>query len=77
MVRTKLTLRRSYEKTLNLASWLMKREYGRKRVRPFNKIKLILPAQKTVAIKKNGQPVKTINIRRKSKYFSGRNRLIF
>ena len=76
MVRTKLTLRRSYEKTLNLASWLMKREYGRKRVRPFE-IKLILPAQKTVAIKKNGQPVKTINIRRKSKYFSGRNRLIF
>ena len=76
MVRTKLTLRRSYEKTLNLASWLMKREYGRKRILPF-KIKLILPAQKTVAIKKNGQPVKAINIRRKSKYFSGRNRLIF
>ena len=48
----------------------------KKRVRPF-KIKLTLPAQKTVAIKKNKQPVKTINVRRKSKYFSGRNRLIF
>ena len=54
----------------------MNREYGRKRVRPF-KIKLTLPAQKTVTIKKNGQPVKTINVRRKTKYFSGRNRLIF
>ena len=76
MARTKLTVRRSYEKTHNLPPWLMNREYGRKRVRPF-KIKLTLPAQKTVTIKKNGQPVKTINVRRKTKYFSSRNRLIF
>ena len=65
---TKLTVRRSYEKTRNLPPWLMNREYGRKRVRPF-KIKLTSPAQKTVTIKKNGQPVQTINVRRKSKYF--------
>ena len=65
---TKLTVRRSYEKTRNLPPWLMNREYGRKMVRPF-KIKLTSPAQKTVTIKKNGQPVQTINVRRKSKYF--------
>ena len=76
MARTKLTVRRAYEKTRNLPPWLLNREYGRKRVRPL-KIKLTLPTQKTVTIKKNGQPVKTINVRRKSKYFSGRNSLIF
>ena len=76
MARTKLTVRRGYEKTRNLPPWLLNREYGRKRVRSL-KIKLTLPTQKTVTIKKNGQPVKTINVRRKSKYFSGRNSLIF
>ena len=76
MARTKLTVRRGYKKTRNLPLWLLNREYGRKSVRHF-KIKLSLPAQKTVTIKKNGQPVKTINVRRKSKHFSGRNRLIF
>ena len=41
------------------------------------KIKLTLPEQKTVNITKNGQTLKPINIRRKSKYFNGINRLIF
>ena len=45
-------------------------------INPF-KIKEILPQQKIVNIKKNGQIIKTINVRRKSRYFSGRNRLIF
>ena len=76
MARTKLTVRRAYEKMHYLPPWLMNIEYGRKSVRPF-KIKLTLPAQKIVTIKKNGQPVKTINVPRKSKYFSGRNRLSF
>ena len=50
---------------------------GRRRtIYPF-KIKQTLSAQKTVNITKNGQIVKTINVRRKSKYFSGKNRLIF
>ena len=39
---------------------------------PF-KIKETLPEQKT---KKNGQVMKTINIKHKSKYLIGRNRLI-
>ena len=43
---------------------------------PF-KIKLTLPEQKTVNITKNGQTLKPINVRRKSKYFNGINRLIF
>ena len=50
--------------------------FGWKRVYPF-KIRQTLPPQKTVAIKKNRQVIKTINIRRKSKYFFRRNRLIF
>ena len=50
-------------------------------VGPFQ-IKGILPQQKTVNIKKkkkkkNGQVTKTINVRRKSKYFSVRSRLIY
>ena len=44
--------------------------------RPF-KIKEILPQQKTVVIKKNGQAIRTIRAGRKSRYFSGKNRLIF
>ena len=48
----------------------------RSTVKPF-KIKEILPEQKTVEIRKNGQIIKTINVRKKSRYFSGRNRLIF
>ena len=51
-------------------------DFRRRTIRPF-KIKEILPQQKTVNIKKNGQIVKTMNVRRKSRYFSGRNRLIF
>ena len=53
------------------------REYGRKRKIYLFKIKQTLLAQKTVNITKKGQTVKTINVRRKSKYFSGKNRLIF
>ena len=45
-------------------------------IRPF-KIKEILPQKKTINIKKNEQIIKAINVRRKSRYFSGRNRLIF
>ena len=41
------------------------------------KIKEILPEQKTAEIRKNGQIINTINVRRKSRYFSGRIRLIF
>ena len=35
------------------------------------------PEQKTVNIPKNGQIVKTINVRRKSKHLNGRNALLF
>ena len=50
--------------------------FVRKKTYPF-KIKLTLPSQKTVNIKKNGQIVKTINVRRKFKYFSGRSAMVF
>ena len=45
-------------------------KFKRGTVYPF-KIKQILPAQKTVNITKNEQVIKTINVRRKSKYFTG------
>ena len=77
MVRTKFTARRSYKKRCILSAWIVNREYNnrKQRVYPF-RVKLTVPAQKTVNIKKNGQVLKTIHVRRKCKYFSGRNRLI-
>ena len=37
----------------------------------------ILTQQKTINITKNGQIIKAISVRRKSRYFNGRSRLIF
>ena len=62
MARTKVTKRRQ------LPEWLLRR--GR-RTEPY-KIKLTLPEQKQVDIKKNGQVIKTIKVGRKSKYFNAR-----
>lgn len=77
MARTKRAVRRLPVKTRRLPAWLANREYGKKRaIYPF-KIKQTLPEQKTANIKKNGEVIKTINVKRKSKYFTSRNRLIF
>ena len=78
MVRTKATVRRLPGKTRQLPAWLMNREYGRRKrtIYPF-KIKETLPEQRSVNITKNGQTIKTINVRRKSWYFNYTNRLIF
>ena len=68
MARTKVTKRRQ------LLGCLLRR--GRrqriKQTYPY-KIKLILPEQKQVDMKKNGRVIKTINVRRKLKYFSARS----
>ena len=77
MARTKATVGR-----LSAAA---ESNFQRRMVRLF-KIKVILLQQKTVNIKKNkktkekknkknknGRVIKTINVRRKSRYFSGRN----
>ena len=77
MVRTKLTARRSYEKTRNGPAWLVNKEYRKKKTIYTFKIKQPLPEQKTVYITKNGQVVKTVNVWRKSKCFSSQNCLIF
>ena len=68
MARTKAAARR-----LSASARPMARQRARK---PF-KVKEVLPQQKLVDIKKDGQILKAINVRRKSTYFSGRNRLIF
>ena len=73
MVRTKLTARKQYEKTRNLPVWLLNKDYGRKKIRPF-KVKVTLPEQKPA---KHQEVIKTINVRQKSKYFSGRNKRVF
>ena len=57
---------------------MVNREYGKKKkkIYPF-KIKQTLLTQKPVNITKTKQVLKTINVRQKSKYFSGKNHLIF
>lgn len=76
MVKTKLTARRMYKKTRNLSAWYLNRDYVKRKLHPF-KVKVTLPKQMAVNIKKNGQTIKTINVRIKSKFFSGRNRRVF
>ena len=56
MVRTKLTARKQYEKTRNLPVWLLNKDYGRKKIRPF-KVKVTLPERKTANIKKSLKPL--------------------
>ena len=63
MARTKATVRRLPVKTWRLPGWLVNREYGReKTIYPF-KIKETLPEQKTLNITKNGETIKTINVK--------------
>ena len=69
MVRTKATVRK-------LDDFRVVARNRKRTVYPF-KIRLTLPEQKTVNITKNGEIVKTINIRKKSEYFNEKNRLVF
>ena len=71
MVRTKLTAK-SWPRKSRVPPWLMNRRQQRKVKQSF-KINLTLPEQKTVTIKKGGKVIKTIRVRRKMKYFIGRN----
>ena len=59
MVRTKLVPLRT-----NIRRWPPRERYTK------YKIKTLLPEQKTVYIKKNGQVVRTVNVRRKTQKFS-------
>ena len=71
MARSKLTMPRWPADITRMA-----RGRRGRRIYPY-KIKLTLPEQKTVNIKKNGQVTKTINVRKKSKYFSTRSARMF
>ena len=67
MVRTKLTPRRGA--TLPRAvrkQWPPRHPYQK------FKIKTLLPEQKTIEIKKNGQTIRSVTTRRKTKKFTGR-----
>ena len=75
MVRTKLTAKR-WPRTSRIPPWLMNKRQQRKVKKPF-KIKLTLPEQRTVTIKKGGNVIKTIQVRCKTKYLTGRNARIF
>ena len=61
MSRTKAIVRR-------LPVAVAKSDFRRRTIRPF-KIKEILPQQKTVNIKKDGQVIKIINVRRNQNIF--------
>ena len=69
MARTKATVR-------HFPASVRRNQQRTRTIRPL-KIKEILSQHKTITIKMNGQLIKTIDVRRKSKCFSGRNRLIF
>ena len=71
MARSKLTVRR-------WSAYVTRMARGRRgrRIYPF-KVKLPLPQQKTVNMKKNGEIIKAINLRRKSKYFNARSARVF
>ena len=71
MARTKVTVRQWPADVTRMA-----RGRRGRRIYPY-KIKLTLPEQKTANIKKNGQVIKTINARCKSKYFSTRSARMF
>ena len=61
MVRTKLVPKR-----VRIRRWPPRQPYVQL------KIKTILPEQKTIQIRKNEQPVRTIIVRRKTKKFTDR-----
>ena len=61
MVRTKLVPKR-----VKIRRWPPREPYTR------FKIKTLLPEQKTVQIKKNGQVIRTVTVRRKTKKFTNR-----
>ena len=71
MARTRVTIRRWPADVTRIARGRCDRG-----IYPY-KIELTLPEQKTVNIKKNGQVIKAINFRRKSKYFSTRSARMF
>ena len=70
MARTKVTPKRR-PKTRKIPPWLMNKRQKRQRTKPY-KIKLTLPEQKIVNITKDGNVMKTIQVRRRSKYFGDR-----
>ena len=61
MVRTKIVPKR-----VNIRRWPPRQQYTK------YKIKTLLPEQKTVDIKKNGQVVRTVTVRRKTQKFMDR-----
>ena len=74
MARTKVIVRRQWR----LSPCLLRKgtRQRTKRTYPY-KIKLTLPKQKQVEIKKNGNVIKIINVRRKSKCFITRSARLF
>ena len=76
MARTKLTPRRRGH---SLTPWMLRQNRIRQRTKrtyPY-KIKLTLPEQKQVDITKNGNIIKTIQVRHKSKYFNSGSARVF
>ena len=56
---------------------IMSKKFSRDQKNLPYKIKLTLPKEKQVDIKKNGNIIKTMNVRRRSKYLSSRSARYF
>ena len=67
MVRTKLTPRRgvTFPRAVR-RQWPPREPYQK------NKIKTLLPEQKTIEIKKNGEVIRRVTVRRKTRNFTDR-----
>ena len=78
MVRTKATVRRLNRLTFVAApGQRIENKNIMNRRQSMFKIKTLLPQSKQVEVKKSGQVVRRMTVRRKSQYFSGNRRLRF
>lgn len=70
MVRTKFTAQRSYEKTCQLFAWIVNTKYGKKKQSLQSKTNITCTKDNEHYQKWN-QYKNAINVKRKSKFFSG------
>ena len=76
MARTKITVRRLQTFVRTQGQRIGNKNIMNRRNAMF-KIKILLPRSKQIEVKKSGQVVRRMNVRRKSHYFTGNRRLRF
>ena len=76
MARTKITVRRLQTFVRAQGQRIGNKNIMNRRNAMF-KIKILLPRSKQIEVKKSGQVLRRMNVRRKSHYFTGNRRLRF